>query len=104
MAMNQTEKRRKELLENAQTAYRDRGVIPAVHPRYRASYTSLYNDDEEALFLSGTLGLRLFICALLFALFVAIDYKEASILNVDSKRITEEIGCDLNIQEVWKQL
>jgi len=103
--MNSTEKRRKELLESAQTAYRDRGFLPAVHPRYRASYTSLYGNSEGAEGLpKSTFGIRLFVCALIFALFVVMDYRGTKVLNVNSERITEEIGYEIDIRQVWKSL
>lgn len=103
--MNTAEKRRKELLEKAQSSYRDRGMIPAVHPRFQSSYAKLYEtDDDSESFATGTFGIRLFICALLFALFVAADYKGTSVLNVDSKRITQEITYELDVKEVWKGL
>lgn len=103
--MNSTEKRRKELLENAQSAYREKGLLPAVHPRYRASYTSLYGDSDNGDGLpKSTFGIRLFVCALVFALFVVMDYRGTKVMNVDSKRITDEIGYEIDVRQVWKDL
>ena len=41
--------------------------IPAIHPRYRASYSELYGEEEAE---QGSLGIRTFICMILFAVFV----------------------------------
>lgn len=38
--MNEAEKRRRELLEQTRYSYQESG-IPAIHPRYRASYSEL---------------------------------------------------------------
>jgi len=103
--MNSSEKRRKELLESAQIAYRDRGLMPAVHPRFSTSYSSLYGKSEEDNDLpKSTFGIRLFLCALIFALFVVVDYRGTKVLNVDSKRITNEISYQLDVSKIWKNL
>ena len=47
---------------------------PAVHPRYRFAYESIYQEQKEPR--SGTLGLRIFISILLFAGFLALDERE----------------------------
>ncbi len=43
--MNEVEKRRRELLEQTRYSYQESG-IPAIHPRYRASYSELYGEEE----------------------------------------------------------
>ena len=43
--MNEAEKRRRELLEQTRYSYQESG-IPAIHPRYRASYSELYGEEE----------------------------------------------------------
>lgn len=99
--MNEAEKRRKRLLNETRARYRDDGYFPAVHPRYHASYSQLYEDDME---YNGTLGIRAFICFLLFAVFVAMDYQGKEVLHVDSNRISQEISTDLDVAEIWKNL
>ena len=40
--MNNNESRRSELLEQMRNS-----SIPVVHPRYRATYNSLYNNEDK---------------------------------------------------------
>ena len=78
--MTESEKRREELLRRARTIYSDKKIPPAVHPRYQSFYTKLYDTQEEHEMTGShsTFGVRMFIAILLFALFVAMDYKAAS--------------------------
>lgn len=88
--MNETEKRRRQLLEETRRRYGDMRVIPAVHPRYRGIYSELYR-DEEAPEKMGGFGIRLMCAVLLFAGFIAIDSGRVTVARVDSKRIVNEI-------------
>lgn len=90
--MNDSLKRRKQLLEETRARYRDDGRIPAVHPRYRAAYDRIYEDETTH---TGTFGVRLFVCILLFAAFVVMDRGGQKVMNVSSDRIVEEITTDL---------
>lgn len=100
--MNETEKRRKQLLEQTRARYSEQRMPPAVHPRYGTVYNQLYGQDEEVNV--STFGVRTFLCILLFTMFVAMDYKKEEILNINSSKIVEVIGTDLDVQEVWKNL
>lgn len=100
--MNEAEKRRKQLLEQTRARYSEQRMPPAVHPRYGAVYNQLYGQDEEMKV--STLGVRTFLCVLLFTMFVAMDYKEEEVLNINSSKIIEVISTDLDVQEVWKNL
>lgn len=100
--MNHSEKQRKELLHNTRLLYSTNKQIPAIHPRYRASYGELYGREEERI--GETFGLRLMICFLLFAAFAAMDYREIEVANVESKQIVNEIQYQPDIEEVWKRL
>lgn len=100
--MNDSEIRRRKLLEQTRELYHDRCGIPAVHPRYKAAYRQIYED--ESVVPAGTFGIRLFLCILLFACFVSFDKNNTEFREVDSSRIIEEISCDLDIAEVWKEL
>lgn len=102
MNLNDSEIRRRKLLEQTRERYQDRRVIPAVHPRYGAAYRQIYED--EPVVSEGTFGIRLFLCILLFACFVSFDKNDAEFREVDSSRIVEEITCDTDIAEVWKEL
>ncbi|QDW73989.1 hypothetical protein FND36_08045 [Lachnospiraceae bacterium KGMB03038] len=102
--MNESEKRRKQLLEETRSLYSDWRTPPAVHPRYRAAYGKLYKREEDQEEMPGTFGLRALLCFLLFAAFVAMDQQGGKILEADSTQITEEITTDLDVAEVWQNL
>lgn len=103
MILNDSEKRRRELLEQTRELYNERRSIPAVHPRYGMAYRKLY-EEEQATAAHGTFGLRMVLCLLLFAAFVAMDKNGSEVMNVDSSRIVEEITYDLDVAEVWQSL
>lgn len=44
--MNETERRRKQLLEETRRKYVDSRTPPAVHPRYEAIYSDLYEENS----------------------------------------------------------
>lgn len=100
--MNDSEKRRRQLLEETRSLYSDRNSPPAVHPRYKFAYARLHGDEEEMA--PGTFGLRLFLCFMLFAAFVAMDNNGITVKSVSSDRIVQEITTDLDVAEVWKNL
>ena len=56
--MNDSERRRKELLELTRQRYSDSTAPPAVHPRYHAVYEDLYGTEDELP--GGTLGIEHF--------------------------------------------
>lgn len=102
--MNESEKRRKQLLEQTRRRYGDSRIPPAIHPRYSSLYSSLYRSSEENADEAGGFGFRMFIAVLLFAAFVAMDYSDEKIASVDSKRIVKEIETGVDVEEVWKKL
>lgn len=104
--MNDTEKRRRELLEQTRSLYSDKKKVPVVHPRYGATYRFLYDDqgDMKEDTKGGTFGIRLFLCGLVFAAFLTIDKQDQKIFHMSSDEITEKITQDLDIREVWKSL
>ena len=54
--MNESEKRRKKLLEETRSLYSDWRTPPAVHPRYRAAYRRLYPGEETE---EGSAGMQI---------------------------------------------
>lgn len=99
---NDSERRRREILEQTRQRYSDRLTPPAIHPRYSGSYNRLYGDEEYVG--ESTFGARVFLCLLLFAAFVTMDMKKQEVFHVDSQRIVKEITTDLDVAEVWKNL
>lgn len=100
--MNDTEKRRRDLLRQTRQRYSDYYEPPAIHPRYRNFYRQIYPEESETGY--GTFGVRLFLCFLLFAAFVTMDAKKQEFLHVDSQKIVQEITTDLDVARVWKNL
>lgn len=99
---NDSERRRRELLEQTRQRYSDHWNPPAVHPRYSGSYNRLYG--EEGVGSDSTFGARVFLCLLLFAAFVTMDMKKQEVFHVNSERIVKEITTDLDVAKVWKNL
>lgn len=105
--MNDAERRRRELLEQTRSMYRDKRTIPVVHPRYGSAYHYLYGKTEEEISENtkgGTFGIRLFLCALIFAAFLTADKQKQEVFHMNSSEIADEIMKDFDIQEVWKVL
>lgn len=90
--MNETEKRRRQLLEETRRKYWDTRTPPAVHPRYGAIYSDLYEGKQAQ---NDGLFMRTIIAVLLFALFVAMDYSGEKVATVDSKRVVREIQAEM---------
>lgn len=89
--MNDTEKRRRQLLDETRKRYGDTRTAPAVHPRYNTVYSELYRGDEEKSDGNRSLGVRLIVAVLLFAAFIAMDDQKVEFASVDSDRIVIEI-------------
>ena len=98
--MNEAEKRRRELLEQTRYSYQESG-IPAIHPRYRASYSALYGEEEAE---QGSLGIRTFICMILFAVFVFMQNEGKDILHISSTKVVQEVSKNADITDVWKKI
>ncbi len=96
--MNQTELRRKRLLEETSKLYSDQRP-PAVHPRYQNAYSELYETGNQS---SGTFGFRLLICLILLICFAVMDYKEKTILNVNSIQVKNVVSDDAFTEEILK--
>lgn len=105
--MNESEKRRKQLLEQTRGMYSDKRIPPAIHPRYQSFYSKVYDDGAEGHMERGTFGVRTFICFLLFALFVAADYKGTEVAKVSSEKVVKHIEATFDMEDVksvWKDL
>lgn len=87
--MPNTQKQREELLRAAREMGMS-GSTPAVHPRYRALYHSLYG-EESVHTPSGTLGARILLSLVLFAVFLSADYSNQHIWKFSQAEIMEEI-------------
>lgn len=88
--------------------------IPAVHPRYRASYRSVYPNgyggDEDKV-PKSTLYVRILASLCLFFLFLFCDYQKISWNGIDASVIEQKISSRDSVQtvnqiveELWKGL
>ncbi len=77
-------------MEQTRDRYRDGYGVPAVHPRYRASYNDLYG--EEVPREHSTFGIRLFLSLLLFAAFITLDRENQTVFHMDSQQIVQQIA------------
>lgn len=102
--MNESEKRRERLLRDTRNQYSSRRGTPAVHPRYRAMYQNLYGRGEDDRTAGSTLGLRIFICLILFGIFAAADYREEKIWKYTPSQIISEIGNQPDFSALGDQL
>ena len=84
MDRTDTEKRRRALLAQTRSLYSEKSFSPAVHPRYRNAYNSLYGDGED-MESSGLFGLRVILCCLLFIGFVMMDNYDITVADVSSR-------------------
>ena len=77
MERGESARRRKELLDRTRSLYGDREV-PAIHPRYRAAYHKIYEEDRAEK-STETFGVRTVLCILLFMAFVLMDNQDIDI-------------------------
>lgn len=94
--MTDVEKRRLKLLQEVRKNYSNKNVPPAVHPRYSATYHSLYQDEyDNQSYPRNTFFMRLIIAALIFAFVFVIDYNKEEIANINSQSIINEVQRNL---------
>ena len=87
--MTETEKRRTELLQQTRRIYSERYAPPAVHPRYRAAYQSLYKDEPEEKQVSS-FAVRLVIAIILFGVFFVANQKGLKEAETVANEIQQE--------------
>ena len=105
--LEDAEARRRELLRQTRQLYNDPHFIPAVHPRYGSVYHHLYGGEEQDYATKNTFFLRLGIALLCFALYVWMDAGDATILNVNSSNVVNQIEKQIDlkeVKEVWRNL
>ena len=69
--------------------------------QYRASYSELYGEEEAE---QGSLGIRTFICMILFAVFVFMQNEGKDILHISSTKVVQEVSKNADITDVWKKI
>ena len=116
--MNDSAKRREELLRHSKKTYHENPIVPAIHPDHRALYNDLYQnrhfssdetffDDRNSNRSEGSLFLRFSAAILIFVCFVWFDSYDKSILETDSTDIIMMIEHQTDVEElaeVWNEL
>ncbi|XCP83749.1 hypothetical protein ABXS75_11745 [Roseburia hominis] len=100
--MNDSQKRREQLLRETRNLYRT-SQIPAVHPRYSAANHFLYGEDAKTEG-SSSLGARIFISLLLFVIFASADYQGEKIWKLKPSQIVSQIQNqpDFSLNKIFK--
>lgn len=88
--MNDTEKRRKKLLEQTRSLYQDDNRNPAVHPRYKVAYHHLYPENKERH--GGTFGIRCICCIILFFIYFMMGSNHHTVYGINDLQIREMIA------------
>lgn len=104
--MNDSEKRRRELLRQTRKLYDERNTVPAVHPRYGHIFNDLYGEEEatqpkNSFYLRAVVGILCFVC------YVCMDTNQIKVAEVDSAQIVNQIEKEMDtsvLEEVWKEL
>ncbi|MDY5846029.1 MAG: hypothetical protein SPJ92_05785 [Bariatricus sp.] len=87
--MTESERRRTELLKSAKRQGFSTGT-PAIHPRYHNMYRYLYK-EESAPTATGSLGTRILLSLILFAVFISSNYTDHYIWKFSQTSIANEI-------------
>ena len=87
--MNETEKRRKLLLEQTRNLYQDDKFNPAVHPRYKASYDQLYLQEPSKD--KGTFGIRCMVCIFIFVTYIMMGTNNRDFVGMNRMQVREKI-------------
>ena len=69
--------------------------------RNPGSYSELYGEEEAE---QGSLGIRTFICMILFAVFVFMQNEGKDILHISSTKVVQEVSKNADITDVWKKI
>lgn len=103
--MTEAEKRRKELLDQTRLLYHDRNVVPAIHPRYGATYAKLYGREknEKSEGVASSLGARLFLSLLLFVLYASANYNNLALMNYQCEDVIEVISQNIILEEIEQE-
>ncbi len=99
--MNETEVRRKQLLEETRRLYQESGSIPIVHPRF-GKFT---NTNEPAEELShSSFKMRFLLALILLAIYVGADYYGYTIGIIHSEDIASAVSFSIDVEDVWRSL
>lgn len=81
--------------------------IPAVHPRYRASYRSIYPNgygEDETPAPPSTLYRRVIIALCLFFAFLLCDYQQISWNGIDASVVQERVSSSESFEAVSRMV
>lgn len=77
--------------------YKDNREVPAIHPRYKASYNQLYMD--ESTLATGTFRVRSVVCILIFASYIMLKHSSNTMTFINDLQVPEIIGQNIHIIE-----
>ena len=98
--MNESERRRRELLRQTRKLYDENISLPAVHPRY-GNIIHEQAEPKNSFFFRAAIGLLCFVC------YVCVDANQIKVAEVGSEQIVNQIEKQMDVEvleEVWKQL
>lgn len=100
--MDNTQKRRQDLLNQTRRIYSDKYKIPAVHPRYGNLGTSTVKKNEEGKdYILNFLKFRILMSLILFIIYATMEYTGATIGIHSGDTVVEIISETIDIQDVW---
>lgn len=95
--MTETERRRMELLQQTRRTYSEKYAPPAIHPRYRNLYQSLYKTEQEEK-KNNSFFVRFLIAVLLFGAFFAANQKGMKETETVANEIASEFDGFVDLQ------
>ena len=76
--MNEVEKRRIQLLQDTRKSYSNQNTPPAIHPRFQATYHSLYQEEEPNHFFT-----RIILAVLILGIcFILQQQEQQTLINI----------------------
>lgn len=93
--MSDVEKRRLKLLQETRKLYSDTYAPPAIHPRFNATYRSIYEDHGEVQHSNYGFLIRTVVAILIFSLCFVMKYENQTIGTVDCNQVIAVLQDDL---------
>ena len=96
-----TEKRRKQLLDEMRILYSSTYTPPAIHPRYGFAYEQLYEKDSKEK--GGSFEIRVFLCMLILAIFFTIEKNDTFADQYNTDEVIKCISTNMEILELFDE-
>jgi len=99
---NDTQKRRRLLLQETRRLYEEHQSNPAIHPRYRASYHHIYKENETTN--KSSLKIRILLSIVCFVCYLLVDYGNIVTAHFDDSLIHEMISSQMQLYKISEVL